>query len=93
MIAFFDTTTGRLGVRTVRYPREEALTFPTGRHSTSSRKPGKNTGGEHQLVLSRLQLCPKCKEPRYGSGPHSPRWLDLGGSQVQVDCQLEDVRR
>lgn len=73
-------------------PEAEApLTMRTQRHTTSSRRPGVDTGGSHVIVIERMQACLKCQGLRYGSGPHARRAVMRAGVPVWVDCAGDQV--
>ena len=62
------------------------------RHTTSSRRPGADTGGTvHRRGRRRLEVCPACSGWTYplDDAPHAPR--HAGGGR-QVDCVGREVR-
>jgi hypothetical protein len=64
-------------------------TFRTTRHTTSSRKPGVDTGGSHAIFVKFIERCEDCGRLWYGGarGTHSPV-LRLGscGHFRKVNC-------
>lgn len=73
-----------------RHHGDATFLFPTHRHTTSSRKPGRDTGGQHHIRVQLLTRCLDCGGLWTGGVPghHAPvlRQSALCGHWRTVNC-------